>query len=189
MKREEGFTLIELIVAVAVLGVIIGAIAASLVVSLQTTDVTTDRLNESNDAQMAAVYYVQDVASATDVDVTDEHACAAGNEVVVQFSWTEQSLNGAGDIVDVAKVASYEYQAPLGADGGRLVRLHCTDAGAPSSVVIAQSLASKPILTCDGAGPGVCDLSDPDDVPRMVQLTVSETNDYTYELSGSRRAS
>src|SRR4051812_28042629 len=60
---EAGATLIELLVAIALLGVITVPLANIAVVYLRSSDATVARLAESSDAQLTNAYFGRDVAS------------------------------------------------------------------------------------------------------------------------------
>jgi prepilin-type N-terminal cleavage/methylation domain-containing protein len=60
---EGGFTLVELLVAIVIIGVITVPLSDVLVSYLHNTDATMARLLESHDVQIASAYWAQDVAS------------------------------------------------------------------------------------------------------------------------------
>lgn len=184
MKRnDDGFTVVELLVAVVILGIVIGAVTAAIIVGLRTTDGTQQRLAESHNAQMASSFFVQDVESADMVSVPGTQCTGTGTTPVVSFSWSEHaSATGAG----VPKVASYvvEQDAPGPGAEKRLVRRFCSgtplaDAGEvtighfPLSVV-APTVVCAPMPSCSGP-------------VKTVTMTVSEASTYEYSVTGTRR--
>jgi prepilin-type N-terminal cleavage/methylation domain-containing protein len=185
MQDDRGFTLVELLVAIVILGVVVAAISASIIVGLKTTDRTSQRLAESHDAQMVSSFFATDVESATDVSLTDT-ACSGGSTVVVRFSWTESDSPST----TVDHVASYVIeQDPAGTPGAekRLVRRSCLGSGlAPAGAVVVAHMpltAADPSVTCDSAAPGTCTAT-----PAQVAITFSEPSGYSYTVTGKRRA-
>lgn len=61
--RDAGYTLIELLVTVAVVGVITVPLAGSVLGYLRNSDVAAERMALSHDAQIGAAYFARDVAS------------------------------------------------------------------------------------------------------------------------------
>lgn len=169
MRREDGFTLPELLVVIVLLGIVIGAIGASIIVGLRTTDDTNRRLTESHDAQIATAYFVSDVQSADDVSLTDT-ACA-GIAPVVRLQWTDPTDG---------KVMISSYAVPAATT--ELHRYYCENGGLVSDVVAVHKLgATAPSAVCSPAPncPGT---------PDKVTLTVTEESGYAYDLVGFRRA-
>jgi prepilin-type N-terminal cleavage/methylation domain-containing protein len=132
---EDGFTLIELVIATTVLGVIMSTIVLSLVLFLVSTGETTERLAESPEAQIASVYLTRDAQSAEVTNVT----CGspwAGATHLVSFGWRDQGLltalsdNRAFVVSYVVAAASgnpsqkelrrYECTSPLSAVGATI---------------------------------------------------------------------
>ena len=62
-RREDGFTLPELIITVTIIGIIAAGLAGVVISFLKTTTDTQSRLTESHDVQFAAAYWQRDVAS------------------------------------------------------------------------------------------------------------------------------
>jgi len=62
-RDQDGFTLIELLMSIAILGIIAVPLGDALIGFLHNNDATTARLSESHDAQIAAAYFSQDVAT------------------------------------------------------------------------------------------------------------------------------
>jgi prepilin-type N-terminal cleavage/methylation domain-containing protein len=71
---DDGFTLIELLVAIVILGVIAAPLANVVITAISGTGTTADRLALSNDAQLSATYFAQDVASMGIRDYTNTQA-------------------------------------------------------------------------------------------------------------------
>src|SRR5258706_9554580 len=100
-RDDAGFTLIELVVTLSILGIVITALATAVFVGLKTAGLAESRYLESHDGQIMSIYFSVDAASATGVrkDVTTcAEAATAGETSVVFLKWTEGG---------VAKAASY----------------------------------------------------------------------------------
>jgi len=63
-REESGFTLIELVVVTAVLGIILSSIAGAFIVVIRTVGVTQERTSQSHDAQILSFWLVPDLQSA-----------------------------------------------------------------------------------------------------------------------------
>jgi len=62
-RADDGFTLVELVLAILIIGVITVPLSNAVIAYLHNADATTARLLESHDAQIASAYWAQDVAS------------------------------------------------------------------------------------------------------------------------------
>ena len=190
LKSEEGFTLVELMISVVILGIIVGAMSAAIIVGLKTSDGTTNRLAESHDAQDVAAFFVTDVQSAVTVTYkamdtvsTVPAGCSPASSPLLVFSWTDPSAG--------AEMVSY-YSATSGSEA-QLVRQQCVG-GSSSTVVVAHLLdSSTPQVACappttptSCTNPGLVSPA-----PRTVSLTLSAVGSdgttYSYTLQGSRR--
>jgi prepilin-type N-terminal cleavage/methylation domain-containing protein len=61
LRDDDGFTLVELLMSIVILGVIAAPLAAVVIGYFKNSAATSARLNESHDAQIAAAYFAQDV--------------------------------------------------------------------------------------------------------------------------------
>ena len=63
-RDESGFTIIELLISITILGVLMAAVTGAMLVALDTNAATGTRIDESRDQQFAAAYFSGDVQSA-----------------------------------------------------------------------------------------------------------------------------
>lgn len=199
MRRlnDEGFTLVELLIVIVIMGVIVPALGAAVFSVLQNSNATTQRMVQSHDGEIATAFFANDVQSA-DVSPTatsplssTDTRCDNGSSVVVRLAWTEY---GSGGSVTSPQVASYNlavYGTSTGAAGPILRRYFCSGPSYAgplsliSNVAIAANLASTTSATVSVA-------SCPDLSPRGATLTVTDTAvggvpGYVFSLSGTRR--
>ncbi|HVE94075.1 MAG TPA: prepilin-type N-terminal cleavage/methylation domain-containing protein, partial [Acidimicrobiales bacterium] len=60
-RTQSGFTLIETLIGMTIVGVIIAVLANALIIGLKTTDKTTDSLIQSHDQQVVSAHLVTDL--------------------------------------------------------------------------------------------------------------------------------
>src|SRR5690349_12332048 len=70
LRRESGFTAIELVIATVILGIIMLPLASAFILSIGTTREANQRTQNSSDAQIFSTYFSTDVASADSVAVS-----------------------------------------------------------------------------------------------------------------------
>jgi prepilin-type N-terminal cleavage/methylation domain-containing protein len=161
VRSDDGFTLVELLIAIVVMGLISLSMANAFISFLSNTDTTTRRLYESHDAQLTAAYFAQDVESVGDraistdallqsverSDTTQFTACAvAGDPIpVVGFAWDDPVSATEATLVRVVYVIR-----TVGTER-QLHRLVCLGtATTPSKdLVLAHNLSpTAPVVTC-----------------------------------------
>lgn len=87
--RDGGFTLVELVIAVAILGVVMSAVCAAMLVALKTNKETSQRLGKSNDVQYAATWFAEDIASANSVTANATAVCGAPVTALLNLTSTD----------------------------------------------------------------------------------------------------
>jgi prepilin-type N-terminal cleavage/methylation domain-containing protein len=172
---EAGFTLAELIVCIAILGIIGGALGAAFVVTAHDSIGISKRYKESHDAQIASAYLATDVQSSA--ALTSSTCGSLGGTPLINFQYG----------TDVGSpIATYSYRTGAkGTDGpeSQLVRSFC---GSPSadSILAHYAGSAPPAVTCDGAA---CNVGSAPR-PNVVKIKVTAPDGYAYSLSGARRS-
>lgn len=139
--RSEGFTLVETVVVVALLGVVSAVIAAVFVTIARTSPVSQDRADDARSLLGLTTWLPQDVGSASPSGFTDgPHTSACGSGVdpssqgLLQLTWSE---GGATLVAD--------YRFVLESSGlGRIVRYTCRSGQAAVKDTLTSPLAPIP---------------------------------------------
>lgn len=181
---DDGMTLIEMLISIALLGLIIAPITLALFLALEVSASSSQRTTDSADAQISSSYFASDVQSA-DVVRQASYVCATSN-ALVELEWADAAT---GDRVAVA----YAPSTSAGVD--RLERvaysISSSDACSETSRTTAVhnlNPAVPPTLACEPSG---------DCVRGSVVLQVSALSAsvhgrlyeaYAFTLAGTRRA-
>jgi prepilin-type N-terminal cleavage/methylation domain-containing protein len=179
--REGGFTLVELLLVVALIAVVAVPLGSAIMIGQRTTSATTNRLASSHDAQLVSIYLPADIQSAGntsgDVVVTPGNTDCSGVPNLIRLSWTvTETLNSP-----VTYQAAYAV-TQVGSEW-RLTRYYCTAGGGViSAVVVARNLSGAaqpaPTVSVDGT---------------RISVTLQEAGSdrdptqYQYTISGRRR--
>lgn len=169
---EDGFTLVELVIVVAILGILLVAITAGFVTGFRVVDDTNERLIESHDAQLSAAYFANDVQSAVTIEPTDfsAYGACAGPNVILALEG--QDFGGPNEIN--LHVALYSHQAT------RLVRTYCVKpSGAASftpqgdAIDVASHVTDADVVPPTG--------------PNEATIQITDVSGYRWELRGKQR--
>lgn len=194
-RNEAGFTLVELLLAVVILGIVTVPLAYVVSGILHNTDATSQRLALSHDAQISAAYFGQDVAAAGRRDYSTPgsygfvqyvelnapsdnggHVCGPLPSAAVRFLADDWRKTGSTWAVSTDIVAYY-------LNGTELHRAKCAGATTPASdIVIAHNVDPSTVsVSCSSACPGA---------PGAVTLSFTAklgSSTYPVTLAGQRR--
>ncbi|WP_344610871.1 prepilin-type N-terminal cleavage/methylation domain-containing protein [Dactylosporangium salmoneum] len=198
-RDERGLTLVEVLVAIVILGIIIVPLGNALIGFIRNTDDTTRRLSESHDAQIMVAYFAQDVQSVGVRDWTADgfplkqsifpdvayngspYPCGAADtpKAVVRFAWDDLGTAYVNRVSYVVRTVGAERQ---------LHRIMCTKSST-SDTVLAHNVDGDPVLSCSGP---TGDCSTAPAVPQRVTLKVTikasgGQQPLTVTLDGQRR--
>ena len=210
---DAGFTLVELLLSIVILGIIAAPLANTVLTYFKTTDVTMARMSESHDAQIAAAYFAQDVQAVGVRDYSDTtsaffpllqsvetavgatagtYPCGPSGtpDAVVRLAWDDFG-SGASPVVTRTRVAYV-------VEGDELHRVRCDGpTGVISDVVIAHDLVAStpPVVSCaTQAGAATSCTGSGTGVPASVSLALRihdpkspAGSTYTVTVTGQRR--
>lgn len=127
-RRERGFTLVEVLVCITILGIVMVALCAAVMIGLRSTTNANVKFDESNAAQFTSLHYSSDVQGAEAVAVNDATSSCGGAAKLKLTS------TNADRIVAYAVTGSTTYS---------LVRRVCSPASAtPIETTLASNLTS-----------------------------------------------
>jgi prepilin-type N-terminal cleavage/methylation domain-containing protein len=155
-RRDAGFTLVEVLITIVIMGFMTLPLGNLMVAYVRTTTYTAVLLNESHDAQVATAYFAQDVASVGRRDANDNllqsvwqgattsgapYTCVvpSGSTPILLMAWDDFTSSGVRAIVEVAYVAE---TVTVGTRSEyRLVRVHCSALSTTTGTVSPDSTA------------------------------------------------
>ncbi len=146
-KRSNGFTLVELIIVVALMGMIAVVLSAVIVVIIKTSPAASTRIDDARVLQGLVTWLPQDVDSTPptgfNVDAEEVTGCngSSTGKNLLHMTWTEKL--GA---TTTTYVANYRHETQSGKS--RLVRITCSGTtsapyGDPTRVVVSSEI--KPL--------------------------------------------
>jgi prepilin-type N-terminal cleavage/methylation domain-containing protein len=201
---DDGFTLVELIIAILIIGVITVPLGNVVIGSLHNADATTARLLESHDVQITSAYWAQDVASVGTRSTTNPYPLiqsvetgvtyssslfpcgTTGTTPIVTLAWDDFTGPGASTLDRVA------YLVETVSGQTQLHRLRCNGSAAVvSDVTVAHDLSTSaaPTVACSSS----CTAAPAVPTTVTLTLTLKDPNNtdgpYVVPLTGQRRQS
>lgn len=183
---DDGFTLVELLISVTILGLVLSALSGVTFVTLRTAAATDTRFDESNDLLRAAAYFAGDVMGAQSVAVSATPRCGTDSSAVVEF--LGQDFTDDSSLTTTTTVVTYVVRTVGTPPVLQLRRLACAVAtGSPTYpltpvtdvAVVRQLSPTAPAVNC---GTAQCSAF------ALVNLVVHElSGNLTYTLTGRRR--
>jgi prepilin-type N-terminal cleavage/methylation domain-containing protein len=178
---DEGFTLIELVISIAVLGLVMGAISGAMAVALKANKETTQRIDASSDQIFSSTWFAEDVSAANTITTPATPACGSG-VVVIEFTnsdWRSTTPPATPPPSPAPTTQTVSYVLRPGADSTirELHRLACTSSATPDlDSVVARRLSATipPLVTVSG---------------RLADLMLTAADGTPFTLHGTRRSS
>lgn len=211
-RNETGFTLIELVIATGLLGVVIAPIAIGMLFGLVNSNGTRDRIADSASAEIFATYFPGDIQSSGSTTLVTPPAATLTSVGVFLTGTTgcPGSVFGGADVTklrlrwqqpnDATKFTTVVYFSRPSGTLLELWRAECPSVGSPSTDVMVQHLAP----TAGFATKLICDDGTESDgttncgsKPRTVTVTLkafnpeSQSDSYdgtTFTYTATRRA-
>ncbi|MFN8028522.1 MAG: prepilin-type N-terminal cleavage/methylation domain-containing protein [Acidimicrobiia bacterium] len=203
-RDESGFTLPELLMAIAILAIIVAPLTMSFITGLRVVGKVDQKFNDSRSGLISAADWSNDVANATQIVLGATGACGSGGTTIVSFKFPDASTATANPwdttvtTTPVNSVVSYAYDS----GSKKLLRRSCINGGSASQSVPAVSLDAQPTVACfnaDASANASC-TTDPQTQPatKFVRLSVTSAQNspspadpnptkYSYVLEGTRR--
>jgi prepilin-type N-terminal cleavage/methylation domain-containing protein len=193
-RSEEGFTLVELIISISILGIVISAMSWVMFASLVANRETRNRLDETRDEQFVAAYFASDVDGATAMATGTSTACGSGL-AVAEFTGT--SFDSLSPPNQTATLARYVLTTSTvdGVNTGKLTRYACEAPSGASpawtliaTTIVARSLAAtSPTVACFSGSTQVVCATTPAPTTMSVSFARRSGGDQ-FVLSGTRRS-
>lgn len=198
-RTDDGFTLVELLIAIVILAVITVPLADAVIGVLHNQDETEDRLALSHDAQIAASYFAKDVAA---VGIRNPDLINTGG-MHFQSIWRGAAHDaggqqcGPGAVAQDVRLMSDNWDAPdsvtthvvayyLKPGTTELHRVKCTGSAPPFDVVVAHHVDPNTAVTVECSS--TCeDTPPPRQVKLMFTVTLPSVDPYEITLVGERR--
>lgn len=142
-SKDDGFTIIELLLSVAILVIIISAISGAMIVFLSNGAYTTQRDDHSGGAAVLASYLDRDLASADRHQFDASSApCKTGDKELL-LSWDEWTASPGAVTPTPGQAYSAAYDlVDDGAGSFRLERWYCRGTSQVSHTVLVTDLAA-----------------------------------------------
>ena len=131
--RDEGMTLVELLISIALTGIIVTALSGAVVVIMNQQSTSNGRLNNARAENGAGLWIPGDLASAgQNVDTSPSinscfGTCPVGADIggsnAMMLSWSTLVANGSGQ--SVTKLTQVSYRYVLVGDEYQLIRVQC----------------------------------------------------------------
>ena len=154
-RDDAGFTLIEMVVVIAILPLVVGGLAATLLAVFGLQNSTANRIGDSNDALISSSFFTKDVQSAQKVETLTTPACGSGSQTqLLGMEWSLDANGSYDTVVSYVLVNGNGYGSGQGPSKW-LIRQICT-AGASttptSTIVISHDAGANPALVFNPTG-------------------------------------
>lgn len=197
--RDAGFTLVELVMAVVILGIIMAGVASALMVSMATTREATDRLDDAADLMLASAFLTPDVQGASSMLANDQPGfpapaaapgCGTAAPLVLELRGPDVPIAAPPATLVTIPTTQTVVSYVLAAGGAQLERRECVGSATPvSSAVVARGLSTTvtPTVSCRTAAGAAVACADPSAASATLGMTSARGN--PLSLAAGRRTS
>ncbi|WP_020391196.1 PulJ/GspJ family protein [Kribbella catacumbae] len=207
MRNDGGFTLVELLVAIVILGIITVPLSGTVMSALRNTGSTQERMDLSHDAQLSSSYFARDVAGVgiRDYDNVSGNSLPFKPSVQLDAAYNQDgyTCGGAGTPVAVLRLLSdawdptdsmttpkkvvVAYYLKTVAGSTELHRLKCSGSDTPVDVLVAHNVKPGSVTVgCSSA----CEVAAvPNEITLRLVATKPLAGEYPITLNGQRRQS
>lgn len=144
-RPDDGFTLLELIIAMACMVIVLGVLGSAVYVTASASNDSNQQLLESQATGLASAFLTQDVSSATTLALNDTTCTTQTGTQLLKLAWTD---------VSTSVVVDYRFDS----GSGTLTRYEWRGAGCgntpTSTSAFGNSLTSAVVSSVTG-GSGV----------------------------------
>jgi prepilin-type N-terminal cleavage/methylation domain-containing protein len=186
-RREDGFTLVELLVSMTITGIIIAAIATAAYVGIRSTADNQRGLQQSNAAQLTANWFTTDVQSACDPNVSSPSCPRSPNPSSSTTSACGSSAVTAMDTYNSPNASSPDTTIAYVLQSSQLTRVTC-DYGATSAATTSILATNVQSATASYPTSGSCSGQFQLAVTQTGSTLGNGTSDYTFTLCANPRA-
>lgn len=186
LPRDEGMTLVELLLSMSILSVIMTAISGAYLAFLSSAAETSGRDDHSAGIAVLSSYLDRDLTSATTVATAGSSCLVAGAEVALQLTWTEYTATTASPspVADRTWTVTYSVATDpdttpvAGPQRYKVTRSLCAPSATQEDVTVASALGSDVIVVgettdCRGTGSTRVDVTVP-------SYSTDDTEPYHY---------
>lgn len=207
IRSEAGFTLVELLVAIVILGIITVPLSGTVVSALKNTGATGDRMALSHDAQISSSYFSRDVAGVgmRDYLLVNGESVPFKSSVQLNAAYDEggYTCGGVGTPTAAVRLLSDAWDPTESMTSPKTVviayylttvdgvlelhRLKCAGSDAPIDVPLAHNVKSGSVtVTCSSTCTAA---AVPNEITLSLVATKGSVGDYPITLNGQRRQS
>lgn len=176
----HGFTLVELLVAITLLGIIMVAIGAMITTAFRTTTIVSARLEASRAPKLVSTYWVPDVEGANTITRGAGECGGAGGAPLVTFKWDKQpdvGMSTPTTPVPIPAAVSGRSTWTLVTRGTRtqVVRTECTDTTVTKTATVVPDVGADSVQVAPDGTSITVNVPDRNEPNKQFNFTVDAT--------------